>query len=137
MTVTIPSQTDTLEIIERAPTTADAQLILQIMQVDAASGANQGWRLLMNFDTPPTLSQLRRRHPRETAEYGQINAFLASCETIGTFVKHGLLHRGLVDDTWWVAGAWRVSEKICKGLRKEAGEPRLFENFEALARSVT
>ena len=136
MTVTIPAQTDEITIVESPPTTTDAQLILQLMQFSASSGANEGWQLLQGFETPPTLSQLRRRYPRESREYGQISAFLGSCEVIGTFVKNGLLHRGLTHDTWWIAGAWRASEKVCKGMRKEAGEPRLYENFEALARTA-
>ena len=34
-------------------------------------------------------------------------------------------------------GAWQRSAKICKGMRKEAGEPRIMENFELLASRVT
>lgn len=135
MTVTIPAQTDEIRIVERAPTATDAQLLLQLIQTGAATGADEGWSLLQAFDSPPTMSQLRRRHPQGTVEYRQVGAFLESCETLGTFVKHGLIHRGLTHDLFWVAGAWRICEKLCRALRKEAGEPRLFENFEALART--
>ena len=60
-------------------------------------------------------------------------AFLAECETIATFVKQGLLDEPLVHDLFWAAGAWTASTEICRGLREEAGEPRLYENFEWLA----
>jgi hypothetical protein len=60
-------------------------------------------------------------------------AFLGSSETIGTFVKQGLLDEGLVNDLYWIAGAWKYAEKSCKAMRKETGQPRLFENFERLA----
>jgi hypothetical protein len=133
MTVTIPTQAaDELRIIA-GPTAADAQLIVAMQQVDALSGAHQGWQLLETFDNPPTLGQLRKRYPSDSREYACIASFLMSCETIGTFVKHELLHEGLVNDVYWVAGAWRKTEKICRALRKEAGEPRIFENFELLA----
>jgi hypothetical protein len=132
MSITIPAQADDIRIVG-GPTATDAQLIVAMQHVDAISGAREGWHLLQSFDTPPTLTQLRKRYPAVSDEYQCVSSFLGSCETIGTFVKQGLLHEGLVHDLYWIAGAWRLSEKACKGLRKEAGEPRLFENFELLA----
>jgi hypothetical protein len=132
MTVTIPAQADELRIV-KTPTAADAQLIVAMQHVDAISGAHEGWHLLNAFERPPTLTQLRRRHPVDSNEYRCIASFLGSCETMSTFVKHDLLHEGLVNDLYWVAGAWRQAEKICRGMRKESGEPRIFENFERFA----
>ena len=144
MTATIPVQTtqtrpadDPLRIVTTPPSTADAALILQLMAVDAATGANEGWHLLSAFETPPTRSQLLRKHPRESAEYRMIQAFLMSCETLSTFVRQGILNEALVNDLFWVTGAWRKSEKLCKAMRKEAGEPRIMENFEWLASRAT
>jgi hypothetical protein len=143
MTDTIPAQatltrpTDDPRIMTTPPSTADAQLILQIMQVDAATRANEGWHVLGEFETPPTRSQLLRKHPRESQEYRQIQAFLMSCETLATFVRQGILNEALVNDVFWVAGAWRKTEKLCKAMRKEAGEPRIMENFEWLANRAT
>lgn len=134
MSVTVPAQaTDEIQIVSTPPTAADAQIILQLLQLNAASGANAGWDLLQAYETPPTLAQFRKKYPRGTTEQQQVSAFIGSCEAIGTFVKQGVLNEALVQDLFWVAGAWKRAEKICKGLRKEAGEPRLYENFEALA----
>jgi hypothetical protein len=132
MTITIPAQADDLRIVG-GPTIADAQLLVAMQHVDAINGAHDGWRLLQSFDTPPTLAQMRKRYAAGSEENGRIMAFLGSCEMLGTFVKQGLLNAGLVHDLFWVAGAWRISEKVCKGMRKESGEPRLYENFELLA----
>lgn len=143
MTDTIASETtqanaaDDLRIVTTPPSAADAQLILQLMQVDGTTGANEGWYLLLAFETPPTRSQLLRKHPMESAEFRQIQAFLRSCETLATFVRQGILNEALVHDLFWVAGAWAKAEKLCKAMRKEAGEPRLMENFEWLARRAT
>lgn len=144
MTDTIPAQTaitrptDDPRIVTTPPSTADAQLILQIMQVNAATGADQGWHLLHHaFETPPTRSQLLRKFPLESTEYRQIQAFLAGCETMSTFVRQGILNEALVHDVFWIAGAWQKSEKLCKAMRKEAGEPRIMENFEWLANRAT
>ena len=128
---------DEIQIVTTPPTATDAQLILQLMQYNAVSGANAGWDLLLTYETPPTLGQFLKKYPRGTAEQQHVSAFIGSCEVIGTFVKQGVLNEALVQDMFWVAGAWKKAEKICKGLRKEAGEPRLYENFEALAARAT
>jgi hypothetical protein len=104
---------------------------------DTLSGATKGYDVLRQFESPPTLGQLRKKHPRGSEEYGQVMAFLGSCEMTATFVKQGLLSFELVDDLYWVSGAWQVCEKVCKGARREAGEPRIYENFEQLAARAT
>jgi hypothetical protein len=114
-------------------TIADAQLIVQLLAVAVAGGADRGSEILFAYPTPPTLAQLRADHPRLGEEYQQVTGFLSQCETIGTFVKQGLLNEGLVNDLYWVSGAWKVSEQICRDMREESGEPRIFENFEWLA----
>src|SRR4051812_14266484 len=139
MSTTIPTQAtaDDLRVVTAPPPSIEqAQLLIQMMQWGTAAGADEGYMLLHRFEQPPTLSQLRRRHDRGSAEYRKVMTFLASCEAMGTFVKQGILSASLVHDTFWVAGAWRYSEKICKAIRKEAGERRLYENFEALASSA-
>jgi Domain of unknown function (DUF4760) len=138
MTTTVrPQQTDEIQIVTTPPTTAEAQLIVQMATTDAISGANRGFGLLNQFEAPPTLGQLRKKFPIAADEYRYVMAFLASCETTATFVKHGLLSEELINDLYWVAGAWQASEKICKGLRREASEPRLYENFELIATRAT
>ena len=139
MTMTVPPQqtTDEIQIIRTPPTIAEAQLLVQMATNDAVSGADRGYGVLRTFETPPTLGQLRKKHPVGSEQHHQVMGFLASCEMTATFVKQGLLSEELVNDLYWVRGAWQVSEKLCKGMRREAGEPRLYENFELLASRAT
>jgi hypothetical protein len=143
MTTVVPTQseaaaaTDDIQIVRTPPTVEDAQLILQQQIVMAMNGASQGYDLLWAFETPPTLGQLRKKHPRESAEYQQVMAFLGACETTGTFVRQGILNEGLVDDLYDVPSAFGRIEKIIKGLRKETGQPRIGENTEWLAKRAT
>jgi hypothetical protein len=125
---------DDIQVLRTPPTIADAQLVLQQALVDATTGANRGFGVLRRFDSPPTLAQLRKKHAPGSTEHDNAMAFLVSCETTGTFVRQGILNEALVDDLYWIEGAWRAAEKVCKGMRREAGEPRLFENFEWLAK---
>ncbi len=54
-------------------------------------------------------------------------------ETVGTLVKRGALDGDFVRDVWWVEGMWPLVESHVLLARRESGEPRLYENFEALA----
>jgi hypothetical protein len=55
-------------------------------------------------------------------------------ESVGTLTKHGLLSSELVNDWIWIEGLWaRVGPAALKQ-RERYGEPRLYENFEALAK---
>jgi hypothetical protein len=144
MSTVVPEQaigqsaaTDELAIVRTPPTMADAQLILPQQMDMAASGAMEGLDLLEQFEEPPTLGQFRKRHPRGSAEYGKVMAFLLACETTATFVRQGILNEALVDDLYDVGGAFRRIEKINKGLRRESGQPRLMENTEWLAKRAT
>ena len=140
MTMTVSPQqhaADEIQIITKPPSMAEAQLIVQMATNDAITGANQGYAVLRNFEVPPTLGQLRKKYPVDSETYGHVMAFLGSCEMTATFVKQGLLSEELVNDLYWVSGAWRVAGKLCKGLRKEGGEARLYENFELLASRAT
>lgn len=62
-----------------------------------------------------------------------VQTVLIYMETIGTLVKNDLLDRELVNDWLWVQGMWERVAPAAMKARDKAGEPRLYENFEALA----
>jgi hypothetical protein len=65
-----------------------------------------------------------------------VGKILTYGEAVGTLVKHGLLDRDLVNDFWSSGSVWdRLGPAAVKG-REQMGEPRLFENFEALAKGA-
>lgn len=65
-----------------------------------------------------------------------VGKLLTYGEAVGTFVKHGLLDKGLVNDFWLSSAVWdRLEAAVVRG-REAMGEPRLFENFESLAKSA-
>jgi Domain of unknown function (DUF4760) len=126
--------TDTAPTLKTGATIADAQLVVQILASGSAAGADRGLEILLSAPSPLTLNQLREAHTRLGDEYQQVMAFLGQAETIATFVKQGLLDEALIHDLLWVAGGWAASAGVCQGLREENGEPRLFANFEWLAK---
>lgn len=68
-----------------------------------------------------------------SSEDPPVRAILSFGETVGTLVKQGVLDRGLVLDLWWVQGVWKRVGPAAVRRRQQLGEPRLYENFEALA----
>lgn len=132
MTTTTPAQTSDLAVTYTA-TQADASLIMAIFNGPIAAKAGDGIALLFDYDTPPTYEQLTADHPKGSQGYKDIGAVMMLNETIGTFVKQGLLDRGLVYDLLYVKGAWDRVKAIAVHDREKAGVAALWENFEALA----
>ena len=120
--------------VTTGPTQADAQLIATLLATPHSVHAFAGGDLLMSRAQPLTYAQFETEHPPGSEHRRDINALMGFHETLGTFVKRGLLDRDLVDDLYWVEGAWKGCELIIEGLRARHGEPRLYENFEALAK---
>ncbi len=109
-----------------APTREDATLMIQIAQWMATSGIQDQLQKLWADDFDPDTAD-----PRTDPARSALNAF----ETIGTLVKHDLFSRELVNDWLWVAGIWGKVGPAALRARAQAGEPRLYENFEALAKN--
>jgi hypothetical protein len=108
-----------------APTREDAALLVQIMQLMTAVDSDNEMDQIWEDDFDPQTADPRSKAVRYAC---------FQFETIGTFVKHDLLSRELVEDLVWIQGVWdRVGPAALK-MRDKAGEPRLYENFEALAK---
>jgi len=107
-----------------APTREDATLIIQIAQWMAMSGFNEQMPKLWSEGFDPQTADPQSE---------PVRAALTTFETIGTLVKHGLLSEELVRDWLWVRGIWDRVGPAALQMRSNTGEPRLYENFEALA----
>ncbi|MDX6218442.1 MAG: hypothetical protein QOJ48_123 [Frankiales bacterium] len=123
--------------VSSKPTVADAQLLISLMNGPLAMRAADGMDLLWAYDKPPTFAKFNKDHPHGSEGARAVSAVLAMNETIGTFVKQGLLDRGLVYDLFWVAGVWERCAPIALHYREKTGVPEMYENFEALAAGQT
>lgn len=118
-------------------TQQDAALLVQILNGPHAERAADGMNILWGYDKPPTYDQLVKDHPRGSEGFAQVQAVLHINEMIATFVKQGLLDKGLVYDLLWIAGGWERAKNIALHEREEAGEPEIYANFERLAAGQT
>ena len=102
----------------------DANLIVQISRYGVEMGLMEAVPALFAESFDPELA---------TQEDKAVRDALGFFELVGTLVKQNVLDRGLVMDMWWVSGVWARVEPAARRARERFGEPRLYENFEALA----
>jgi hypothetical protein len=107
-----------------AATQEDAALVMQLLQWGTAMGLEEAATALFAGAFDP-----------EAASAGDapVTTMLAFGETVATFVKHDVLDEGLARDLWWLDGVWGRVGPAARRERERLAEPRLYENFEALA----
>jgi hypothetical protein len=104
----------------------DAQLLVQLAQWGSSLGLQDAFSKLMAEDFDPESASVHDPH---------VAAALQFFETVGTLTKNGLFDAALAQDWLWIAGVWARVGPAAVRMRTEAGEARLYENFEALAQS--
>lgn len=109
-----------------SPTREDATLMIQLAQWSTALGLEDAITQLMADDFDAEAADARDK---------PVHAVLGFGETLATLTKHDLISVELVKDWLWIEGIWARVGPAAKKAREKAGEPRLYENFEALAQS--
>jgi hypothetical protein len=111
----------------RPPTHEDAVLMVQLAQWGTQIGLGDALPKVLGDDFDPDSADIGDAAVRTILQFG---------ESVATLTKHDLLSAELVNDWIWVDGLWgRVGPAALRS-REKYGEPRLYENFEALARGV-
>ena len=115
------------------PTRDDAQLMVQLAQFFVQSGAAQAGVWIWSDGFESEYEAFKERFGRGSTEWGHVAAMAGFHETVGTLWKHDLFSEELLFD--WLAPhlLWDRMKGIVLGFRDESGEPRLYENFEAMA----
>jgi hypothetical protein len=102
----------------------DAGLLVQLMRWGTELKLDEGFNQIFAEGFDPEATDLNDPAVGRVLFFG---------ETVGALVKHGVLNRDLVLDVFWVDGIWAKVAPRALHAREMAGEPRLYENFEALA----
>ncbi|HUH81199.1 MAG TPA: hypothetical protein VLZ06_07720 [Solirubrobacteraceae bacterium] len=108
-----------------SPTAEDARLLVQLARWGTALGIEEVLPSLLDESFDPDIADAMADRP--------VRTMLMFGESVGTLVKHGLLNDELVHDWLWVEGIWSRVGPAAVRLRERLDEPRLYENFEALA----
>lgn len=109
-----------------APTHHDAVLMIQIAQWGTALGVQDAMPRLFAEDFDPETA--------DAQDDDAVRTILMYGESIATLTKNGLLSVELVNDWLWVEGLWSRVGPAALRQRERFGEPRLYENFEGLAK---
>jgi hypothetical protein len=105
-----------------AATHEDAQLLVQLLRLDADMGLDDAMSAIFDpsFDPDATMDD---PHVRKILFFG---------EAVGAMVKHHVLDLALIRDVYWFDGLWAKVAPHALAAREMENEPSLYENFELL-----
>lgn len=106
-----------------APRREDAQLLIQLAQLGTSLGMDEAMPAIFGEDFDPQRADVMDKPVRTMLGFGEL---------IGTLVKHDLISSELVHDWLWLGGVWARVGPAALRQREKLGEPRLYENFEAM-----
>jgi hypothetical protein len=117
------------------PTYQDATLMIQIAQWGAVSGTMDAMNWLWSDQFVPDYKEFVEKHPPGSEGFAEANKICGWFETIGTLYKRGLFNEELLFDWLAVTLVWDRVKGFALGWREQTGEPRMYENFEAMAKA--
>ena len=115
------------------PTKEDADLLLRyfaIMRSDEDFKKAVHW--FWEEFNEKTYRAFKRKYPARSEGYRNFTIVCSYWEILSTLVNNDVLNEDLVFDMFILP--WERAEPIVYGLRKDWKEPRLYENFEVLAK---
>ena len=109
--------------------------MLQLAQWGAVTGLAEATNWLWSDQFIPDYAEFVNKYP--FGSEGTLNAakVCGYFETLATLWKHDLLNEELLFDWLAVSAVWDRIKGYALGVRQAAGNPRLYENFEALAKA--
>ena len=116
------------------PTKDDANLMIQFLRWGAAEGVQDAMNWVWSDDFIFNYDEFIAKYPRGSEEYGKVTKVCGWFESIGTLYKQGLFNGELLFDWLTVKLPWSRLSGFAMGVRDAAEEPRLYENFEAMAK---
>ena len=116
------------------PTKDDANLMIQLMRQGAAEGLQDVMNWIWSDEFISDYDEFIAKYPRGYKEYGNATKVCGWFESTGTLYKQNLLNGELLFDWLTIKLPWSRLSSFAKGVRNEAGEPRLYENFEMMAK---
>ena len=111
----------------------DANVLLQLAQLHALMDVGRATNWVWSDEFAADFAEFREKYPLGSEEALMVSRVCGFYETVGTLWKHGLINEGLLFDWLAVHPVWERVKSFALGLREASGEPRIYENFEAMA----
>lgn len=117
------------------PTYQDAGVLLKMAElgIDMDLGELTGW--LYSDQFIPDYAEFSKKYAADSEEFNKVRSLLMWYETLGTLYKHDLFHGDLLFDWVLIGAPWERLKSFALAQREQSGNPRMFENFEALAKA--
>ena len=118
------------------PDTSDAQVMIALYEAQAAHNLGEVMGYIWSSDFPTDFKEFRQSFPQGSNSTEERNLYraLGHFETIGTLHRNNLINEDLLFDWLAVDHLFARVKGFVLGVRKEIGQPRMFENFEYMAR---
>lgn len=117
------------------PTYEDANLIVRLGELWFLGKLDEASNFTRSSAFRSTYGAFVKKYPPGSDEHRKVVGLCSWYETVGTLFKHGLLNRELLFDWLAVESTWERLKGFAVGMRKEAKVPRLWENFELMAKA--
>ncbi len=117
------------------PTHEDAALMIQIAQWASLSGLVEAQSWVWSEDSISDYAQFSAKHARGSEGRMNANKVCQFYETLGTLYKQDLFSGELLFDWLALDSTWNRVKAFALGVRQDAADPRLYENFEAAAKA--
>lgn len=117
------------------PNYQDATLMLQLSQWWTTSGQNEAINWMWSEQFVPDYTEFVKKYPPGSEEFDNASKICGVFETIGTLYKHELFNEELLFDWLAIGLVWDRIKGFALGWREQTGEPRMYENFEAMAKA--
>jgi len=117
------------------PNYQDATLMLQLAQWGAALGQNEAMNWMWSDQFIADYAEFVKKYPPGSEGFANASKICGVFETIGTLYKHRLFNEELLFDWLAIDLVWDRIKGFALGVREQTGEPRIYENFEAMAKA--
>jgi hypothetical protein len=109
--------------------------MLQLAQWAAVSGVYEATNWLWSDQYIADYAKFVEKYPPGSEEHANASQICGWHETLGTLYKHGLFNEELLFDWLAVRLVWDRIEGFALGVREQLGNPKIYENFEAMAKT--
>jgi len=119
-----------------APTHEDAMVLLKLYEFGGDPHLQKAWDFIFSDAFIDNYDAFLAKYPADSDQHSYFFHFTAWFELLGTLWKHKLINETLLFDWILVRPRWNRVENLVAGYRRATGEPRMYENFEAMAKAA-
>jgi hypothetical protein len=109
--------------------------MLQLAQWWATSGQNEAMNWMWSDQFIADYAEFVKKYPPGSEGFANASKICGWLETVGTLYKHELFNEELLFDWLTISLVWDRIKGFALGVREQSGEPRMYENFEAMAKA--